>query len=148
MAGERISQGRVIRGALAEDREGEAPIGHEHAAYVTEGCSQVRDEWQPLLTPHHLKTATREGQGTHIAVPPCDRDGCGWGIGTGHVKDAGIEVHADDVPKVAIPLDGHASDNSRLTRRIQHPVASLQGDMRTHQLGQGPGQRVDRLAFV
>jgi hypothetical protein len=69
-------------------------------------------------------------------------------VGTGHLQHAGVEVHADDVPKVAIPLDGHAGDNPRPTRRIQDPVAGVQGHARKHQLGPGPAQGVDRLAFV
>jgi hypothetical protein len=56
MAGEGVRQGRVLHRDLAEDRAGKTPTGHEHAAYVTKGRSRVRDELQPLLTPHHLET--------------------------------------------------------------------------------------------
>jgi hypothetical protein len=44
----------------------------------------------------------------------------------GDLQHAGVEVHADDVPEVAIPLNGHAGDNPRPTRRIQDPVTGLQ----------------------
>jgi hypothetical protein len=102
---------------LAEDREGEAPTGHEHAAYFTEGCSRVRDELQVLLAQHDLKTAIREGQGTHIALPPFDRDACGRGVGT---------VHADDVPEVAIP--------QRSSKRQLWSYRLLRKCRRTHQI--------------
>jgi hypothetical protein len=40
-------------------------------------------------------------------------------VGPGHPDHAGVEVHANDVPEVAIPLDGDAADNPRPARRIQ-----------------------------
>jgi hypothetical protein len=148
MAGERDRQGGLIGRDLAEDRKGEAPSEHEHPSQLTKPHSRVRDELQPLLTQRDLKTATREGQSTYIALPSFDRDACDWGIGTGHVQHAGAEVHADDVPEVAISLDGHAGDDPRSARRIQDPIAGRQGDVRKHSLDQGPAQRADRLAFV
>jgi hypothetical protein len=78
---------------------------------------------QALLTHHHLELAIRKRQHTHIALPPFDGDTCGGGIGTGDFEHAGIEVHADDVPEVALPLDSHAGNNPRPTCRIQDAVA-------------------------
>jgi hypothetical protein len=94
-------------------REGEAPTGHGHAASFMEGGARVRGELKGLLIQHDLKTAAREWHGVHIAVPPFNRDAGGWGMGTGHLQHAGVEVHADDVPKVAISLNGHSGDNTR-----------------------------------